>query len=456
MTAVRRRCVTGARRLAGRALLAVAATAVPLAVVSVPPAYAAPLAASAAYAAPLPPAGQVAAVGTPLRPGPVAVDPVHAPTRADQVRDDQWQLDALDAETAWRTSTGRGVTVAVIDSGVDATHPDLVGQVLPGLDLVTPNGTAEPDPVGHGTTVAGLIAGRRDDRRGVVGLAPDARILPVRVLDEENRYDDALVVAKGVRWAVDNGARVINLSLGGGGDSAALAAALDYAFARDVVVIACTGNVAVSSGARVWYPAREPGVIAVAGLERNSDDLWSGSISGPETVLTAPATGLVGARPGGYWRVQGTSFAAPLVTAAAALLRARWPQMSAGDVVNRLITTARDIGPAGRDDRFGFGRLDPVAALTRDVLAVPRNPLDDNSSPGEVGFGRAPGVAETTDTDADRLGLVGTRRDGWTARAAGDPEAAAPERLWGGVALGVILVTGTALVARRCRRPERR
>ncbi|TWJ26705.1 type VII secretion-associated serine protease mycosin [Micromonospora sagamiensis] len=458
---MRRRCATGARRLAGRALLAVAATTVPLTVVAVAPTHAAPSprtahTASAGYAAALPPGREITAVGTPLRPRPVVVDPVRAPARTDQVRDDQWQLDVLDAESAWRTSTGRGVTVAVIDSGVDATHPDLVGQVLPGLDLVAPDGTAEPDPVGHGTTVAALIAGRRDDHRGVVGLAPDAKVLPIRVLDEENRYDDALVVAKGVRWAVDNGARVINLSLGGGGDSAALAAALDYAFARDVVVIACTGNLAVSSGTRIWYPAREPGVIAVAGLERSGGDLWSGSITGPETVLTAPATGLVGARPGGYWRVQGTSFAAPLVTASAALLRARWPQMSAGDVVNRLITTARDLGPAGRDDRFGFGRIDPVAALTRDVPMVPRNPLDDHSSPGEVGFGRAPGAAETSGTDADQLGLAGTRRDGWTVRAAGDTEEAAPGRLWSGVALGVILVTGTALVARRFRRPERR
>jgi type VII secretion-associated serine protease mycosin len=433
-------------------LLAVAATAVPLAVAPVSPTQAASLTVAAAPVQ----ARTVTTVGAPLRPAPAAVDPVYAPTRADQVRDDQWQLDALDAEAAWRASTGRGVTVAVIDSGVDATHPDLAGQVLPGLDLVEPDGTAEPDPVGHGTTVAALIAGRRDDRRGAVGLAPDAKILPVRVLDEENRYDDALVVAKGVRWAVDNGARVINLSLGGGGDSAALAAALDYAFARDVVVVACTGNVSVSSGPRIWYPAREPGVIAVAGLERDSDDLWSGSVTGPETVLTAPATELVGARPGGYWRVQGTSFAAPLVTAAAALLRARWPQMSAGDVVSRLISTAQDIGPAGRDDQFGFGRVDPVAALTRDVPPVPRNPLDDHSSPGEVGFGRAPGVAETSGTDADQLGLVGARRDGWTARAAGGGEVTGPGRLWSVALLGVVLITGTALVVRRFRRPTRR
>lgn len=472
--------MAGAGRLAGRTLLAVAATVVPFAVPLASPATATPATVPAAAvpavvtwsvgttptdaASPATtvaaigatPATTVRAVAAPLAREPVTVDPLYAPARVDQVRDDQWQLDVLDAETAWRTSTGRGVTVAVVDSGVDGSHPDLAGQVLPGIDLVAPDGAGTADPVGHGTTVAALIAGRRDDRRGAVGLAPDARILPVRVLDAENRYDDALVVAKGVRWAVDNGARVINLSLGGGGDSPALAAALDYAFARDVVVVACTGNLAVSPGNRIWYPAREPGVIAVAGLERDSDALWSGSITGSETVLTAPATGLVGARPGGYWRVQGTSFAAPLVTAAAALVRARFPQMSAGDVVNRLIDTARDIGPAGRDDRFGFGRVDPVAALTRNVPPVPRNPLDDQSSPGEIGFGRAPGSAEEPAGEADRLGLVGPgHRDGWTARAAGGAEVAGPGRLWAGAVVGVLLVTATVLLARRFRRPGR-
>lgn len=322
---------------------------------------------------------------------------------ADQVRDDQWQLDMLGARTAWRTSTGAGVVVAVIDSGVDASHPDLAGRVLPGLDLVESSNTADPDPVGHGTAVAGLIAGRHDDSRGVVGLAPDARILPVRVLDAENRYDDALIVANGVRWAVDNGARVINLSLGGNSASPALAAALDYAFARDVVVVACTGNETDSSSSTVWYPAREPGVVAVSGLDRESEQLWSGAITGRETVLTAPATGLVGARPpDGYWRVQGTSFGTPLVSATAALIRARYPEMPAGDVINRMLRTARDIGPTGRDDSFGYGLVDPVAALTAEVEPVGLNPLDDQSSPGVVGFGPAPSVA-SADTDPGGL-----------------------------------------------------
>jgi subtilisin family serine protease len=257
-----------------------------------------------------------------------------------------------------------------------------------------------------------------------------------------------------VRWAVDNGARVINLSLGGSGDSAALAAALDYAFARDVVVVACTGNVAASSSSKVWYPAREPGVIAVAGLDRDSDNLWSGSITGRATVLAAPATGLVGARPGGYWRVQGTSFAAPLVAATAALVRARYPQMSAGDVVNRLLTTARDIGSTGRDDRFGYGLVDPVAALNAEVTPVGRNPLDDQASPGVVGFGPAPGSAQADVAGAgsDPLGFTAPRRQTrWAAQPAGTHEEATPERLWTGAAFFVALLTGAALMVRRFR-----
>jgi serine protease len=315
----------------------------------------------------------------------------HPLLAGDSYRQDEWQLTTLGVGKAWNYASGAGVTVAVIDSGVDSRHPDLVGQVLPGLDLVDPKGDGDTDLVGHGTTVSAIIAGRGDDNSGVVGIAPKARILPVRVLDEENRYDDAIIVAKAVRWAVDHGAGVINLSLGGSGTSEALAAALDYAFAKDVVVVACTGNTGASPDNEVWYPAREPGVLAVAGLERDGRQLWSGSITGRDTVVAAPATDLVGARSGGgYWRVQGTSFAAPMVAATAALVRSRWPDMPAGEVVNRIIQTARDLGTPGRDTTFGFGMVDPAGALTASLPTVVANPLDTTRSPGTAGFGSAP------------------------------------------------------------------
>jgi type VII secretion-associated serine protease mycosin len=318
------------------------------------------------------------ALGASLASTALAVVGFASPARADWVRNDQWQLSSLHAASAWQESMGAGVTVAVLDSGVDANHVDLRGQVLPGADFVDGTTDGRKDPVGHGTTVAALIAGRSDDSSGVEGVAPRTKILPVRVLDSQNKYRDATNVAKALRWAVDHGADVVNMSLGGGVRSPALADAIDYAYRHNVVVVACTGNQLPGGTKDVWYPAREPGVVAVAGLAEGGDEptLWSGTLTGPDTVLVAPAVNVLGAKPGGYWRVEGTSFAAPLVSATAALIRSRWPGLSADNVVNRLIVTAVDLGPPGRDDQYGYGEVDPVAALTDpDVPPVTRNPL---------------------------------------------------------------------------------
>lgn len=358
----------------------------------------------------------------------------------DSVRDDQWQLGVLGADRAWQMATGAGVTVAVIDSGVASSHPDLTGQVLPGLDLVDRIGNGSNDAVGHGTTVAALIAGRADDRRGVVGLAPGAKILPVRVLDSHNSYEDARTVAEGVRWAVDHGAGVINMSLGGGWASDALAEAIDYAFAKDVVVVACVGNVSSGGPTEVWYPAREPGVLAVTAVAAGSSQpLWQGSLTGEQAVLAAPGADLVGARPDGYWRVQGTSFAAPLVSASAALIRSRWPDMSAANVVERLISTARDLGTKGRDEQYGFGLVDPVAALTAQVPVVGSNPLDTVPPPGRAGFGRAPGQSSPAPSTAPPVRVT--------------PSTPLPENNGRGFAAAlagvVVLVGGTLTVLRR-------
>jgi type VII secretion-associated serine protease mycosin len=395
------------------------------------------------------------AVGVPAAPAvatPFAEPP--SPLTGDSFRQDEWQLTALNIGEAWTYSTGAGITVAVIDSGVDATHPDLVDQVLPGLDLVDPKGNGDTDQVGHGTSVSAIIAGRGDDQVGVIGIAPKAKILPVRVLDAENRYDDAIVVAKGVRWAVDHGARVINLSLGGNGTSAALAAALDYAFAKDVVVVACTGNTSASSDSEVWYPAREPGVLAVAGMERDGERLWSGSITGKETVVSAPATQLVGARAGGgYWRVQGTSFASPMVAGTAALIRSRWPTMPAGEVINRIIKTAKDRGPAGRDATFGFGVIDPTAALTADVPAVFDNPLDTSPSPGIARFGSAPAPGQAQSAPDESGSAPAPRAAAIDSGQAAAPPMATPEPTdrgrWLAGALFLVSTVAALLTVRR-------
>ncbi|MCY1142555.1 type VII secretion-associated serine protease mycosin [Actinoplanes sp. Pm04-4] len=377
-----------------------------------------------------------------------------SPLKGDSVRADEWHLDTLDIAEAWTYSSGSGVTVAVIDSGVDSDHPDLQGQVLTGLDLVDDKGDGDTDLVGHGTTVSGIIAGRNDDTSGVVGIAPKAKILPVRVLDEDNRYGDALIVAQGVRWAVDHGAKVINLSLGGNGSSAALAAALDYAFAKDVVVVACTGNTSASSSSGVWYPAREPGVIAVAGMERDGTTLWSGSITGKETVVTAPATQLVGANAGGdYWKVQGTSFAAPMVSATAALIRSRWPDMPAGEVINRIIRTAKDKGAAGRDPLFGFGLVDPVAALTASIPPVFENPLDTSPSPGIARFGSAPAPGQALSApDGTTQGLTPLKPQndpGSGAAPLAAPQSTSHQAWWAAAALFLLSAVAAVLTIRR-------
>jgi type VII secretion-associated serine protease mycosin len=346
-----------------------------------------------------------------------------APAEADWVRQAQWQLTALHASDAWRVSSGTGVTVAVLDSGVDASHPDLAGQVLPGADFVDGSTDGRSDPVGHGTTVAAEIAGRADHSSGVVGIAPGAKILPVRVLDADNRYDDATTVAKGLRWAVTQHVQVVNMSLGGSVRSAVLASAISYALAHGVVVVACTGNVEDGASTQMWYPASQAGVIAVAGLaetpshDPNQLTAWHGGLIGPQTALSAPASDLLGARPGGYWRVDGTSFAAALVTGAAALVRSRWPGMDVANVVNRLVRTAQPLTAKGRDARYGYGEVDPLAALTAEVPPVTANPLTPAGSGQSGATALAAGTGPVTgglELGTIELGSIG-EQPGWWA-----------------------------------------
>ena len=296
--------------------------------------------------------------------------------RAQTIEEQQWHLAALGVSAAHATTRGDGVVVAVVDSGVDDTRPDLAGALLPGAGFGSASGTdGTEDNDGHGTAMATLIAGRAVDG-GALGVAPGAMILPVSVGADGDKFTTASV-AEGVTWAVDQGADVINLSL----TSLAtltpdLLRAVNYAFDNDAVVVAGTGN---DGDEHVGAPANIKGVIAVSGtIEGNGP--WPESNTGPETVLAAPAQRIVTAVPvavvdTGYAEVDGTSAATALVSGAAALVRARYPDLDAGNVVNRLIATATDLLAPGRDDVTGFGQVDPVAALTADVPPVERNPL---------------------------------------------------------------------------------
>ncbi|MFF3805942.1 type VII secretion-associated serine protease mycosin [Streptomyces sp. NPDC002032] len=299
------------------------------------------------------------------------------PAAADTIRDRQWGLLALRAEEAWGTTQGDGITVAVLDTGVDATHPDLNGQVLDGTDLVGMGaGRGDRAWARHGTAMASIIAGHGhgpDRSQGVLGIAPRARILPVRVILEEGdpgraraRDSKSGALAEGIRWAADHGADVINLSLGDDSDTAhhesAEDEAVQYALGKGVAVVASCGN-GGERGDRTSYPAAYPGVIAVAAVDRQgrkapfSTRHWYADVSAPgvDVVIADPDRA--------YYEGWGTSAAAAFVSGVVALVKAAHPGLSPAQIERLLEDTATD-GPAGgRDDARGHGTVDPVAAL---------------------------------------------------------------------------------------------
>lgn len=329
-----------------------------------------------------------------------------SPAAADNIRDRQWGLLALRAEEAWGTTRGDGVTVAVLDTGVDDSHPDLAGQVLGGTDLIGMGaGRGDRSWARHGTAMASIIAGHGHGPghgQGVLGIAPQAKILPVRVILEEGdpgraqaRDSKGGALADGIRWAADNGADVINLSLGDDSDSAHHEAgedeAVQYALAKGVIVVASAGN-GGESGDRVSYPAAYPGVIAVTAVDRRgrkakfSTRNWYATVSAPgvDVVIADPDRS--------YYEGWGTSAAAAFVSGAAALVKAAHPDLSPAQVKKLLEDTASD-SPAGRDDARGHGMADPVAALQIAEAMRPQAPVPAPAAAGRPYFGPGPDPA---------------------------------------------------------------
>ncbi|MGW6824012.1 type VII secretion-associated serine protease mycosin [Streptomyces sp. NPDC055005] len=326
------------------------------------------------------------------------------PASADAIRDRQWGLLALRAEEAWGTTQGDGVTVAVLDTGVDATHPDLAGQVLDGTDLVGMGaGRGDRAWARHGTAMASIIAGRGHGPsrgQGILGIAPQARILPVRVILEEAdpgrakaRGSKSGALAEGIRWAADHGADVINLSLGDDSESAHHEGAEDeavrYALGKGVVVVASAGN-GGERGDPTSYPAAYPGVIAVTAVDREgrkadfSTRHWYATVSAPgvDVVIADPDRS--------YYEAWGTSAAAAFVSGTVALVKAAHPDLSPAQIKKLLEDTASDAPAGGRDDARGHGTVDAVAALQAADALRPEAPLPTPVPAGREYFGPGP------------------------------------------------------------------
>ncbi|MFB9909048.1 type VII secretion-associated serine protease mycosin [Allokutzneria oryzae] len=274
-----------------------------------------------------------------------------------------WAQHRLMPERVWPLTKGAGVTVAVVDTGVDGDVPQLAGRVLPGRDVTSGRGGADDDCVGHGTFVAGIIAAAQVNGIGFAGVAPEATILPIRQ-SGDGKDGSASGLAAGIRAAVDAGARVINVSAAAFYTVPELAAAVDYATAKDVLIVAAAANAAQEGNPKA-YPAAYPAVVAVAatGVDGARGQF---SETGDYISLAAPGVDVlsVGPRGPGHLAGTGTSYAAPFVAGTAALVRAYHPTLTAAQVKDRLIATADHPPRTMPDPQVGWGVVNPYAAVT--------------------------------------------------------------------------------------------
>jgi subtilisin family serine protease len=290
-------------------------------------------------------------------------------------------MRSINAPAAWVRSLGNGQTVAVLDSGIDSGHPEFDGQLVDGYDFVEDDSSYEDDN-GHGTHVAGIVAAKSNNGLGIAGVAWNAKIRPVKVLNASGVGSHA-DVAEAIRWSADQGDRIINLSLGSTANSTTLRDAIDYAYNKGVLIVAAAGNQA-QAGNPTIYPAAYDHVLAVGSVTANQQRADYSSY-GPYVDLAAPGgsgsgTGL-GARiwstyprnisngnsVTGYKDVAGTSQAAPHVSGVAALVLALNPGLGPDQVAAILQESATDLGAPGRDEHFGAGLLNAAGAVNRTV-----------------------------------------------------------------------------------------
>jgi subtilisin family serine protease len=272
----------------------------------------------------------------------------------------EWHLAKIQSPQAWNVTTGSpSVVVAIIDTGVHATHPDLASNMVPGWNFVKSNSDTS-DVLGHGTAVAGVIAAAGNNGIGVAGVSWQSRMMPLVVVDENDlaAYSN---IAEAIQYAADRGVRLINISIGGGAQSPTLQSAVDYAWSKGALIFASAMNNGASDP---YYPAACNHVMAVSATD-SSDHLASFSNYGNWIAISAPGAGiLTTANGGGYAYWFGTSFSSPIVAGVAALSLAVNPSLTNAELLTILEKSADDIGPPGYGASFGWGRVNAFKAVT--------------------------------------------------------------------------------------------
>jgi thermitase len=270
----------------------------------------------------------------------------------------EWHLLKLQAFQAWDISVGTNAVVAICDSGVDPTQPDLVGKLLPGYNFYA-NNTDTSDQFGHGTGVAGAAAAQGNNGIGVAGVAWNALILPLKISAPDGSATYS-AIANALTYAVDHGARVINISYGGSSSTSTLDSAVNYVWTHNGVIFASAGNAGTSAP---QYPAACKNVVAVSATGYD-DDFQTWSSYGSDVSLCAPGIGIWTTKNDGtYNAVSGTSFSSPVAAGCGALLLGYNPQLTNAAVVQLLENNSDDLGAAGYDIYFGYGRVNAYRAL---------------------------------------------------------------------------------------------
>lgn len=310
-----------------------------------------------------------------------------------------WHLTNIGATTAWDTSTAAGVTIAILDSGVDASHPDLAAKLVAGYNFYD-NNTNTADVYGHGTKSAGTAVAITDNGIGVSSVARDAKLMPIRVTDTTG-WATWSGLASGTTWAADRGARVISMSFQNPSSSASVLSAASYARNKGAVVIGAAGNTSA------YDATAASDLMTIVAATDSADNRASWSTYGPSVDIAAPGVGVYTTTSGGgYGSWSGTSAATPVVAGVAALLIAANPALKPADIDKILQTTALDRGTVGKDDYYGFGRIAATAA----VLAAKSVVASDSQTPtvaiSAPTGGTVSGIVSVSVSAADNVGVA--------------------------------------------------